>query len=150
MCVRDNDETISIVRHVIARPSLDQLRFDLQRTSELLFDWTNGQAALGQIEIYHGKERWETADIRIFAKNNLRPHATIGGIVTHNFSAEIGTGSAEQTVMFSPGHVDMGATWNRFGEAGSNLSDDWARTLAHELGHYICLLYTSPSPRDRG
>jgi hypothetical protein len=30
--------------------------------------------------------------------------------------------------------------WNRFGNAGSNLSEDWPRTLAHELGHYLLFL----------
>ena len=30
----------------------------------------------------------------------------------------------------------MGATWNRYGNAGIALGEDWPRTLAHELGHY--------------
>ena len=32
---------------------LTQLQYDLNRTSELLYDWSNGQAALGRIRIFH-------------------------------------------------------------------------------------------------
>ena len=34
----------------------------------------------------------------------------------------------------------MGAVWNRYGNAGSSLDEDWPRTLAHELGHYALFL----------
>ena len=34
----------------------------------------------------------------------------------------------------------MGAVWNRYGEAGGSLGEDWPRTLAHELGHYLLYL----------
>ena len=51
----------------------NQLEFDLQRTSELLYDWTNGQAALGNVSVYFNRERWDTADIQIFATNRMRP-----------------------------------------------------------------------------
>jgi hypothetical protein len=45
------------------------------------------------------------------------------------------------TVVYDSGEVRMGATWNRYGEAsGGNLAEDWARTLAHELGHYTFFL----------
>lgn len=30
---------------------------------------------------------------------------------------------------------------NRYGEPGDQLSEDWARTLAHELGHYLFFLH---------
>ena len=32
--------------------TLNRLQFDLQRASELLYDWTDGQAALGHINLY--------------------------------------------------------------------------------------------------
>ena len=34
----------------------------------------------------------------------------------------------------------MGAVWNRYGEPGGSLGEDWPRTLAHELGHYLLYL----------
>jgi hypothetical protein len=39
-----------------------------------------------------------------------------------------------------PGQVHMGAVWNRYGDPGGNLGEDWPRTLAHELGHYAFFL----------
>jgi hypothetical protein len=113
----------------------NQLRFDLQRASELLYDWTDGQAALGDITIYHNREHWETADVRIYASNRLRPSAIQGGIV-----ASPRPDPQKPEIVYAPGQVRMGATWNRYGEAGDSLSEDWPRTFAHELGHYALFL----------
>jgi uncharacterized repeat protein (TIGR01451 family) len=118
-----------------ARPDnlyLDRLTYDLQRTSELLFDWTNGQVALGKITVFHEREHWNEAHIRVYASNRLRPLAAKGGIVT-----EVITDPLTTTVSYYPGQVHIGATWNRFGDPGGSLEEDWARTLAHELGHYL-------------
>jgi len=120
---------------------LEQLEFDLLRTSELLYDWSNGQAALGNVTIYHAKEKWDDADIRIHATNRQRPHATIGGVVSGGLYHEVTVNGTAETLLYTPGHVAMGATWNRYGEAGDSLSEDWARTLAHELGHYLFFLF---------
>lgn len=125
---------------------LNDLQFDLQRTSEFIYDWTNGQAALGQIKIYHQKQQWADADIRIHATNRLRPHATIGGSVP-SLQLEIITKTLPTGVitvtrhLYRPGQVEMGAVWNRYGEAGDAQSQDWPRTLAHELGHYLFFLH---------
>ena len=115
---------------------LEQLEADIERTAQLLYDWSNGQATLGEITVHHDKAKWLTADIRIHATNNLRPSATVGGIVPGIRAAAVG----QRTVFFTRGQVEMGATWNRYGEAGANLGEDWARTLAHELGHYLFYL----------
>ncbi|MBV7336266.1 VCBS repeat-containing protein [Chloroflexi bacterium TSY] len=125
---------------------LGQLTRDLERTSVLLYDWTNGHAALGDITVYQAKAQWEEADIRIHATNRLRPHATIGGIVSNLFLDTITIPAEDDatttaTYLYAPGHVEMGAVWNRYGEPGDQLSEDWARTLAHELGHYLFFLH---------
>ncbi len=122
-----------------------RLTSDLQRASELLYDWTNGQAALGQITLYHdaarqptdnGSNRWLDADIRIHATNRLRPSATQGGVVSAIITDPLKSGIA-----YGPGVVDIGATWNRFGDStAGNLGEDWPRALAHELGHYLFFL----------
>jgi hypothetical protein len=126
---------------------MNQLRQDLLRTSELLYDWTDGQAALGATTIYQNKERWEdtfdaqgrvitpAADIQIYATNRLRPNATQGGITLQTVT-DPGVG----TITYDPGQVRMGATWNRNGNPGGTLGEDWPRTLAHELGHYALYL----------
>jgi hypothetical protein len=114
---------------------MSQLEFNLQRTSEILFDWTNGQAALGQTTIYHNRENWLDAHVRIYATNQMRPNAAQGGIIT-----EIITDPLASTVTYQPGQVRMGAVWNRYGEPGGNLGEDWPRTLGHELGHFAFFL----------
>jgi hypothetical protein len=114
---------------------MSQLEFNLQRTSEILYDWTNGQAALGQTTIYHDREHWLDAHIRVYATNQMRPNAAQGGIIT-----EIITDPLTSTVTYQPGQVRMGAVWNRYGEPGGNLGEDWPRTLGHELGHFAFFL----------
>jgi hypothetical protein len=111
------------------------LAFDLKRTSELLYDLTNGQAALGRVTVYHDREQWLEAHIRVYATNRLRPSAAQGGIVAEATDDPSVTG-----IVYVPGQVRMGAVWNRYGESGGNLGEDWPRTLAHELGHYAFFL----------
>ncbi len=69
---------------------LTQLQYDLNRTSELLYGWSNGQAALGRIRIFHharrqpavnGFQPWLNSHIRIYASNAVHPNAIQGGIV---------------------------------------------------------------------
>lgn len=118
---------------------------DLQRTSDLLYDWTNGQAALGQISLYHdaalrptanGSNAWLDADVRIHATNRLRPSATQGGIVSAVISDPV-----KSDIAYGPGAVEIGAAWNRFGDAAAgSLDEDWPRALAHELGHLLFFL----------
>jgi hypothetical protein len=133
---------------------MNQLRADLQRTSELLYDWTNGQAALGKLTIYHDKEQWEKAAIQIFATNRLRPSASQGGITRRTITETLTLdGGRSSTVVYEPGEVRIGATWNRFGEAGGTLGEDWPRTLAHERQWHTAgragRLRDRPSRRDQ-
>ncbi len=114
---------------------LSQLRFNLQRASELLFDWTDGQVALGQVTIYHDAANWDDAHVRIYATNRLRPNANQGGVVTRSI---IDPNISATT--YTPGQVHMGAIWNRYGEAYGDLGEDWPRAFAHELGHFLLFL----------
>jgi hypothetical protein len=120
---------------------LSQLRFNLQRASELLFDWTDGQAALGDLTIYHNAEHWDDAHVRIYATNRLRPNANQGGIVAYEITDPmVPSGGAGDSLTYAPGQVRMGATWNRYGEAYGDLGEDWPRTFTHELGHFLFFL----------
>ena len=83
----------------------------------------------------NGFEPWYDAHIRIHATNRLRPWAAQGGIVS-----EALTDPQQSDIIYEPGQVHMGAVWNRYGEAGGSLGEDWPRTLAHELGHYLLYL----------
>ncbi len=124
---------------------LNQLEQDIKRTSEILFDLTNGQAALGTVTLYQAKEHWIDADIQVYARNDVRPNANLGGIVK---------GAISETVLITPGlpitrvvsnaivpgQIRMGASWNRFGNPDGTVGEDWPRALAHEIGHYAFFL----------
>jgi len=112
-----------------------QLTFDLLRASELLYDWTNGQAALGRVTVYHDRDHWLDAHVRIYSSNRLRPSAVQGGIVS-----AVVTDPITSTITYVPGQVHMGSVWNRYGDPGGSLGEDWPRALAHELGHYALFL----------
>lgn len=141
-----------------------QLSADLRRASELLYDWTNGQVALGNVRVYHdarrnelpdGKNAWNNAHIRVYASNRLRPNADQGGLISQPFSETVtvtpypfnalfalfSSQPVTKVITYLPGQVRMGATWNRYGDATvGNLGDDWPAALAHELGHYLLFL----------
>ena len=139
---------------------LAQLQYDLNRTSELLYDWSDGQAALGHIRIYHDARRqpfvrrdqrdmpcdplaetgcyqpWLNGHIRIYASNEVHPNAIQGGIVGDRTEETAPTG---KQVVYTPGMVHIGSVWNRYADS-STLGEDWPRALAHELGHYLFFL----------
>ncbi|MEM7028676.1 MAG: FG-GAP-like repeat-containing protein [Chloroflexota bacterium] len=126
---------------------LGQLKFDLIRASEFLFDATNGQAALGDLTIHYNKNNWDTADIQVHASNTLIPNADVGGIVTAERADDEITSHPDPnqtvpyTIVYNPGAVRIGSAWNRFGEASGTAGEDRPRTLVHELGHYLFYLY---------
>ncbi len=112
-----------------------KLEHDLSNTSDYLYDWTNGQAALGHINIYFDREKWDDAHVQIYATNRLRPNAQQGGIVS-----DVYTDPVTSTITYDPGQVRIGAVWNRYGESNGNLGEDWPRALAHELSHFALFL----------
>ncbi|NJP07197.1 MAG: VCBS repeat-containing protein [Chloroflexaceae bacterium] len=114
---------------------LTRLKYDIQRTSEILYDWTNGQVALGDVTVYHNRQHWNDAHIRVYATNKLRPTARQGGIV-----AQIIQDPLTPDIAYDPGQVRMGPDWNRYGDAHGTIGEDWPRTLAHELSHYLLYL----------
>ncbi|MCE7983065.1 MAG: VCBS repeat-containing protein [Caldilinea sp. CFX5] len=117
---------------------LAQLEADLRKSSQVLYDLTNGQAALGAIHLYHDKGFWGLANIAIQADNRQRPGAILGGIVVTPTN-DIGANGII-TDAYIPGQVRMPPLWNRFGEVDGIIGEDWPRVLAHELGHYLFFL----------
>ncbi|MGB0385858.1 MAG: FG-GAP repeat domain-containing protein [Ardenticatenaceae bacterium] len=118
---------------------LQKVENNLKRASEVLYDLTNGQVALGKIRVYHAKENWLDSHILVFANNNYRPNADLGGIVSEPMSDTHHNGELIRDA-YLPGQVRMSATWNRFGQASDEYPEDWSRTLAHELGHYLLFM----------
>jgi hypothetical protein len=120
---------------------IEQLQAQIGRASELLYDWSNGQIALGDITIYHEQEEWENADVHIYASNQLRPNATQGGITSSEITPTLRISESKTyTATFSPGYIRMGATWSSSGDPEEASSEEWARALAHEIGHYALYL----------
>jgi len=72
------------------------------------------------------------------ASLRLQPHAPQRDPGRHR--GQIVTDPVTSTLTYLPGQVHIGAIWNRFGDPDGNLSEDWPRTLAHELGHYALFL----------
>lgn len=138
-----------------------QLEKDLQRVSEYLYDWSNGQVALGNITIYRDDTaRWaprytaadqpldwsKTADIQIYASNRIRPNADVGGNLQHTAPVpltpplRLPNQTEKAAVHYNPGQVRIGITWNRYGDRDGDIGEDWGLALAHELGHYLLRL----------
>ena len=120
----------------------NRLRSYILKAANYFYDFTDGQMGLADVHIYQNYDMWDEADVRIYASNNLRPHAGIGG----------GSESDIQDppispVPYYPGHTFMGRTWNRFNlpgepaDLGVDTSNDWPLALAHELGHYLLYLF---------
>ncbi len=126
---------------------LSNLEQDLRRASEILYDLSDGQAALGDVQIHQAKEGWNDADIVIYASNSIRPNANLGGIVTQGITE---TATSPPTAnAYIPGQIRIGATWNRFGNTNGTLGEDWPRVLAHEMGHYMFYLLDNYLGRDK-
>jgi subtilisin-like proprotein convertase family protein len=112
---------------------LSQLETDLKGASRYLYDFTNGQVALGHNTIHQNGDEWVTSDVVIYATNRLRPLAIQGGVVlTPTVDPD------HNAIVYDTGQVRMGATWNKYGDPGDDSThDDWQRALAHELAHYL-------------
>lgn len=92
---------------------------------------------MGRVRVFHNRERWNQADVRIYASNRMRPNSDRGGIVQQTTTTTNGNGDE---VVFHPGRVRIGATWNQYGSSRGAIGEDWPRALAHELGHYLFFL----------
>ncbi|EFO80257.1 proprotein convertase P [Oscillochloris trichoides DG-6] len=120
-----------------------RLQSDLERASELLYDWTDGQAALGALRIVADGSNPPLAGIHVYATNRLRPYADLGGIAE---SSIVDDPITQRT--YTPGSVSMGSVWSRYGGHNGSVAEDWARALAHEIGHYAFFLDDNYIGRD--
>jgi hypothetical protein len=130
---------------------------NIERGSDYLYSFTNGQFALGQVTVRQAYAGWDAADIKLHTSNVLHPNATIGGIV----AAETPDIAPTVAISYTPGSVFMGSYWNRFGAPPNQevkvngsvvppgqLVDDWSIALAHELGHYLLFLFDTYTDKN--
>ncbi|MGB0384928.1 MAG: FG-GAP repeat domain-containing protein [Ardenticatenaceae bacterium] len=115
-----------------------QVETAIKQASSLLYDVSNGQVAVGQVNVYQAKENWTDSHIVVYGSNSIRPSANIGGVVltsTHDIGL---TGVISDAYL--PGQIRMGPNWDPFGQNSSELSQEWWRALAHELSHYMLFM----------
>ncbi len=137
-----HDLSVSAQWYVEGDPAYrTKLAQDILAGSAHLYDFTNGQVGLGQVTVYQDFAAWDSVDVHLFASNDARPEADMGGIV------KAPTPDPQNpAIIYRPGRARMGATWNRFNLPGTasvphvDTSDDWALVLAHEMGHYLLYL----------
>jgi hypothetical protein len=104
---------------------LNDLQTGFLSASDYLYDLTDGQMLFEVIDIWDSKARWNEADFRIHASNQVWPHASVGGIWK-------GTDK----------HAYMGRFFNgQTSNVGAWTQSDAFRTLIHEFGHYGLDLY---------
>jgi hypothetical protein len=114
------------------------LAANLQKASAYFYDFTNGQMAVGTVTVRQNYEDWPASDMWLYAHNSLRPGASPGGLIdTPTVDPE------HPDLVYQPGHFYMGSHWNRYGfppgqplPAAIDPTDDWAKVMAHELGHF--------------
>lgn len=107
---------------------LQEINRAVRRASNYLFDVTDGQMAFGQVAVYDNGAHWEDADIQILTRNNVRPHAYVGGVLSTDLSQV----------------MRVGRHWDRrSGAQGSWDLTPGYRTLIHEFGHYALHLFDS-------
>ncbi len=128
----------------------DTLQKNIIRASDYLYDFTEGQFALGTVTVHQMYEGWDAANIKLHTSNVLHPNATIGGIVLTD-TVDI---SPTIPISYSHGSIFMGSYWNRFGAPPNQevkykgvvvtpeeMTDDWSIALAHEMSHYLLYLF---------
>jgi len=113
----------------------------LRQLSAVLYDWTEGQMAVGPISVHTGGERWDEADLRFSPANDKRPSAFVGGIVSDTLAY---TGYFTNTT-YTPAATYYGRLWDgrdAFVEGNGRWTQPFAyRTIAHEWAHYALFLY---------
>lgn len=137
------DMVISAQWNMAADPDYQrELARSIRLAANALYDYTDGQFILGKVDVYQAYDKWSHADVWLYASNNLRPRAVIGGMLSSPTpDPEI------PDLTYFPGQMHMGATWNRFNLPGEApvaevmTQDDWGLALAHELGHYELFLF---------
>jgi len=117
---------------------LTDLQNAIENASDILFDVSEGQVALGEITIYQAKEAWANADVVIYASNSIQPRATMGGIVITPTNESGINGLIPNA--YWPGQIRMGPLWDPFGQSEAELRQDWWLAFAHELSHYLLFL----------
>jgi len=117
---------------------LTDLQYAIENASDILFDVSDGQVALGDVNVTQAKDGWADAHVVIYANNSVHPRASMGGIVLTPTN-DIGINGIIDNAYW-PGQIHMGPLWDPFGQNEAELRQDWWLAFAHELSHYLLFL----------
>jgi len=116
-----------------------ELETAIRQASAVLYDVSDGQIAIGQVQLHQSRANWVASDVVIYAQNGIRPRASMGGVVDQ-LTSDVVSATLTITNAYGPGQVRLGPNWDPFGQSLVELSQDWQRALAHELAHYLLFL----------
>ncbi|MEZ4709624.1 MAG: DNRLRE domain-containing protein [Caldilineaceae bacterium] len=149
LLVRDLD--VSAQWYLQADPDDEAwLRDNVLAAANHLYDFTDGQFALGQVTVRQMEEGWTESDVKLYMNNTLYPNADIGGVVATT-TVDI---SPVISITYEPGYIHMGSNWNKYGVPPNQevvidgtivptgaMQADWGVAMAHELGHHQFFLF---------
>lgn len=118
---------------------MNDLADSLRQASQVLFDVSDGQAALGEVRIFHNRQNWLASDVILYAQTGIRPRASMGGLVDQLTDDLYKDGRTIQNA-YGPGQIRIGPNWDPFGLSLTELTVDWEQAFAHELSHYLLYL----------
>ncbi|MCO6450961.1 MAG: VCBS repeat-containing protein [Caldilineales bacterium] len=118
---------------------LADLQEAIKRSSELFYDVSDGQMAIGDVNIFQNKQNWLASDVVMYANNSIRPRASMGGVVAQSLDDVRANGETIANA-FQRGQIRIGPVWDPFGQSRDELRRDWQRAFAHEFGHYLLFL----------
>ena len=108
---------------------LAELDTALAKASAVLYDVSDGQMALGDVDVYFNKEEWLSADIVMYAQTGIRPRATMGGIASELIDDENPFRPTHYQCLWSRPNTALGPNWDPFGLSLTELTQDWPTCL---------------------
>ncbi len=122
------------------REYLDTLASWCKLMSNFLYDVTDGQLYVEGVAIYDNFQKWDQADIRVFANNLVWPNSAVAGINQPDADqAQVRMprrwwGNSDDTRNY-----DEKSWWYTYNDRDVDLF--MSSTIAHELGHYMLGFY---------
>lgn len=126
-----DEYTQSDIANNVTPKFLADLSGAIEKASDVLFDVTDGQFAIGRVIIQDGGRNWIDADIQMLESNNIPATAQVSGTL-----------SLDEAIV-------LGREWRAPPNSApwSPENPDGYRTIVHELLHYFAGLYDAYAER---
>ena len=113
---------------------IDQVKSSIRKTSDFMYDYTDGQAKLDTVVINDNMSYYNGADIQIRAENNVSAFSSINGFLKNRY-LRLPRFRAESF------GFDADIQRNTSVSYPYVLNDSYHKTIGHEMGHYFLGLY---------